>query len=269
MPSSYGRFFGDRFGYNVCMPIHDWTKVSSGTFHALHVAWIAEIQRCLNSGLLPSNYYALAEQVASNIIPDVLTLQDWGSVDAAGVRDQPTDGDDGGVAVATKMPTVSVRDTISESVLLASRRRRVAIRHTSGDRIVALLEIISHGNKEKQGAVEQFIDKAATALDQGLHLQVIDLFPPGPFDPNGMHGALWSRLGGRYELPPDKPLTLAAYAAAGAVTCYVEPTSVGTMLVDMPLFLTPGRYVNVPLERTYLAAYQGLPQRWKRVIEAV
>jgi hypothetical protein len=26
--------------------------------------------------------------------------------------------------------------------------------------------------------------------------------------------------------------------------------------------------VNVPLERTYLAAYEGLPQRWKRVIEA-
>jgi hypothetical protein len=141
------------------------------------------------------------------------------------------------------------------------------IRHTTGDRIVAFLEIVSPGNKEKPGAVDQFVEKAAGALDQDLHLQVIDLFPPGPFDRNGMHGVLWSRLGGRYEQPADKPLTLAAYAAAGAVTCYVEPTAVGTKLIDMPLFLTPERYVNVPLEKTYLAAYEGLPQRWKRVIE--
>jgi hypothetical protein len=35
----------------------------------------------------------------------------------------------------------------------------------------------------------------------------------------------------------------------------------------MPLFLTPERYVNVPLEETYLGAYEGVPQRWKRVIE--
>ncbi len=52
------------------------------------------------------------------------------------------------------------------------------------------------------------------------------------------------------------------------MTCYVEPTAVGTSLIDMPLFLTPDRYVNVPLEKTYLAAYDGLPQRWKRVIMA-
>jgi hypothetical protein len=37
----------------------------------------------------------------------------------------------------------------------------------------------------------------------------------------------------------------------------------------MPLFLTSARYVNVSLEETYLAAYAGMPARWKRVIEAV
>lgn len=26
-------------------------------------------------------------------------------------------------------------------------------------------------------------------------------------------------------------------------------------------------YINVPLEATYLGAYEGVPQRWKRVIE--
>ena len=116
--------------------------------------------------------------------------------------------------------------------------------------------------------MEKFVEKAVGAMQEGLHLQVLDLFPPGPFDPGGIHGMLWSRLGGRYDPPPDKPLTLASYAAAGTVTCYVEPTSVGTALIDMPLFLTPERYVNVPLEQTYQAAYENVPSRWKRVIEA-
>lgn len=35
----------------------------------------------------------------------------------------------------------------------------------------------------------------------------------------------------------------------------------------MPLFLDPGHYVNVPLEQTYGGAYEGVPRRWKRVIE--
>jgi hypothetical protein len=35
----------------------------------------------------------------------------------------------------------------------------------------------------------------------------------------------------------------------------------------MPLFLTAERYVNVPLEATYQAAYRGMPEFWRNVIE--
>ena len=41
----------------------------------------------------------------------------------------------------------------------------------------------------------------------------------------------------------------------------------GRELIDMPLFLEPELYVNVPLEATYQAAYQGVPRRWQRVLE--
>jgi hypothetical protein len=82
-----------------------------------------------------------------------------------------------------------------------------------------------------------------------------------------MHGAIWGRMGGAYEPPAGKPLTLAGYSSGQVVTCYVEPTAVGTELIPMPLFLTPERYVNIPLEETYVGAYEGVPQRWKRVIE--
>jgi hypothetical protein len=63
---------------------------------------------------------------------------------------------------------------------------------------------------------------------------------------------------------------LAAYAVQerGLVTSYVEPIKVGTAIPDMPLFLSPDRYINVPLERTYNAAWEGVPERWRRVIES-
>lgn len=35
----------------------------------------------------------------------------------------------------------------------------------------------------------------------------------------------------------------------------------------MLLFLTPDHYINVPLENTYMAAWRGVPERWRKVIE--
>src|SRR5216683_1992198 len=57
------------------MPVHDWTRVDAGIFHHFHHGWIEEIARALNLGILPADYYALAEQHAAGFGPDVLTLQ--------------------------------------------------------------------------------------------------------------------------------------------------------------------------------------------------
>lgn len=253
--------------YHGFMPIHDRTRVSAGTFYAFHIAWIAELQRALNGGLLPPGYYALAEQVASDVVPDVLTLQGRDSSASGDEEIGRHPGGSSGVALAEAPPKVMLRESLGEAALLATKRRRLVIRHATGDRIVALLEIVSPGNKESRAGLEGFVDKAVAALGAAYHLLLLDLFPPGRFDAAGIHGALWQELGGAYKAPPGKPLTLSAYTAAEIVTCYVEATCVGAALVPMPLFLDPGHYINVPLEPTYLAAYEGLPTRWKRVIE--
>ncbi len=57
------------------MPIHDWTRVDAGIFHHFHHGWIEDLSRALNRGLLPPDHYALAEQIAAGLGPDVLTLQ--------------------------------------------------------------------------------------------------------------------------------------------------------------------------------------------------
>jgi hypothetical protein len=234
------------------MPVHDWTRVGAGTFHAFHTAWITHLSEALNGGVLPSGYYALPEQHAGRFIADVLTLQ------APVTVAPPAPAEEGGVAVAEAPPRV--RRKLSASSATRGARRTLAIRHVSGNRIVALVEIVSPANKDRRAHVEEFIDKAEIALLHGIHLLLVDLFPPGTYDHLGMHGALWERFDDDpYLLLPGEPLTLASYVAGPCPEAYVEHLAVGSPLAEMPLFLNPDRYVNIPLEATYAAAFRGLP----------
>jgi hypothetical protein len=56
------------------MPVHEWTRVTAGTFHDFHNAWITELRNVLNGGVLPEGYDALGEQRSGDVSPDVLTL---------------------------------------------------------------------------------------------------------------------------------------------------------------------------------------------------
>jgi hypothetical protein len=247
------------------MPVHDWTRVDAGIFHVLHVAWIPEIWKVLNGGLLPTGYYALPEQHAGQSIADVLTLHrseppiEW---------PPPLPPATGGIAVADAPPRVRRRESAEESLL--ARRRTLAIRHISGNRLVAMLEILSPSNKDRKEHVEQFASKAVAALEAGVHLLILDLFPPGSNDPQGIHGVIRQKLGltdGAYDVPLDEPLTLVAYSAGPRIEAFVEHVAVSAVLPEMPLFLRPDRYINVPLEPTYMAAYAPMPEFLRDVLE--
>lgn len=245
------------------MPMHDWTRVEAGIFHAHHHEWISEISRAMNRGLLPANYYALPEQVAAGFGPDVLTLQDE--------RADEEGPNGGGVATATALQTRPQTRFMAETEGEFYRRRKsaIAVRHVSGDRIVAMLEILSPGNKASRYAFQSLVDKACQLLEHRIHLLLIDPFPPGPRDPNGVHAAIWQEVEeGSFQLPADKPLTLVAYECDLTTRAYIEPIAVGDVLPEMALFLEPHGCVRVPLEATYQAAYAVLPRRWQRVLEA-
>lgn len=249
------------------MPVHDWSRVSAGIFHDFHVAWTIELRNALNERVLPAEYYALAEQVAGLFGPDVLTLQ------ATAARDDEEPPSSGGqttgpIAVAASPPRVRFTAIAEQDAYLA-KQRAVVIRHQSGDRVVALIEIVSPGNKSSRREFRAFVNKAVTTLRHGYHLLILDLHPPRRRGSAGVHGAVWQALGEPpYEAPADAPLTLVAYSASPPKTAFIEPVAVGGVLPDMPLFLEPGFYVNVPLEATYQAAWRGMPKRWQRVLEA-
>lgn len=235
------------------MPMHDWTLVVAGIYHDFHHAWIEELKRALKR-CLPEGYYALAEQHAAGFGPDVLTLQERNGTQ------------DGSVSLLTKPLT---RHVIRfDAGRLPRKKSAIAVRHVSDDRVIAMVEVISPGNKASQHAFRALIEKAYDLILQGVHLLLLDPFPPGPRDPNGIHQAIAERIDPTQEVyHPEKPLTFVAYQAQPEITAYIEPISVGESLPEMPLFLTENLFVHVPLESTYRAAWENLPTRWQRVLE--
>src|SRR3954471_5830190 len=89
------------------MPIHDWTRVTSGLFHHFHQDWSIEIARTLNRGLLPSGLYALVEQRVDGPEPDVIAVE----TNKTG-RSRP----DGTTALLDPPPTSVVKTLSSDAV---------------------------------------------------------------------------------------------------------------------------------------------------------
>jgi hypothetical protein len=234
------------------MPVHDWKPVDANIFHDFHQTWSINIRNALNERL-PAGYSALVEQHAGGLIPDVLTLE----------RRSPQDQDDDEGGVVTLAPPKHV---------LAARANRVVIRRRLGE-IVCIIEIVSPGKKSSRSALRSFVEKSATFLRNRVNLLVIDLFPPTPRDPHGIHKAIWDELEDvPFELPAGEPLTLAAYvagdAAAGLPTrAYVEPVGIGAELPDMPVYLDRRGYVPAPLESTYQATWASCPRDMRTLVE--
>jgi hypothetical protein len=232
------------------MPIHDWTRVSAGLFHHFHQDWTIEISRTLNGGVLPPGYFAMADQRVSGPEPDIVALRLRGP-------ERP-----GGLVVAETPPRIkqAVRAN-TEAALYARKANRIAIRHELG-RVVAMIEVVSPGNKDSKHAIASFVAKAVDFVRNGIHFLVIDPFPPGTRDPDGIAKAIWDELVGEWLAPltPEKTILVAAIDAGELLTAYVDTLAVGDPLPEPPLFLAPGWYVNVPLEQTYQASWEVTPK---------
>ncbi len=248
------------------MPIHDWTQVDAGIFHAFHHDWITEVARALNHRKLPRDYYALPEQISGGFGPDVLTLQKPGATTQKRRRSACAAERNGGLAVETAPPKTRFHIT-DVPKWYSSKKKSVVVRHVTDHRVVAVLEIVSPGNKDCKTSIEAFVRKTRDLLSAGVHLVLVDLFPPTPRDPEGIHPAVWGEDDLEvFQFNSRKPLTCASYIGGQCAQAFVEPLAVGDRLPDLPIFLTPNQYVDVPLEATYVAAFADLPDYWQDVM---
>ncbi len=123
------------------MPIHDWTRVPAGLFHDFHQSWTIRIKDALNAGRLPKGLSALVEQRSGPREADILKVE----------RRMKSERSDSGPGALTLDPpsTKIVRRTSKE--FYAGRANRIVVRHHLG-RIIAVIEILSPGNKDSRAA---------------------------------------------------------------------------------------------------------------------
>jgi hypothetical protein len=244
------------------MPVHDWTRVDAGIFHDFHHSWVAEVARGLNRGLLPAEYYALLEQIAGDRKPGVRTLK------GPAKGGEPDPSPPGAVALAAAPPKVHFRAR-AEMDIYAAKAKAVVIRHTSRHQVIAVVEVVSPGNKNSRHGLRAFVEKAMELVRAGIHRLIVDLFPPGPHDPQGVPKAIWDECDvNDFTLPAGKRLSVGAYIGGPIPEAFIQPAAVGDPLPEMPLFLTPEDYVPVPLDATYQSAWEAVPSFWRDVLTA-
>jgi hypothetical protein len=235
---------------NITMPVHDWTRVDAGLFHDFHQGWTVALCDALNKGRLPPDFFALLEQPSKNSLPDLLNLK----LSSSGVE-------------VTEESETNIYARLANRIVVRYKQDAMALITGKPGKVVAVIEIISPGNKASRAGFRTLVENSTVMIRQGIHLLVIDLFPPGPRDPQGIAKAIWDEFVEEdFPLPPDKSLALAAYDA-GSQVIYGEPIAVGDTLPDMPLFLKPEFYVPTPLEATYLSAWAGFPAPLKNLLE--
>ncbi len=232
------------------MPIHDWTRVSAGGFHTFHQDWTIELTRALNRGILPKEFSALTDLRVEGYEPDIVGVR--------GGNGSPQSG----TAVAVAPPRLrQVAKLESDAAHFARRANRIAIHHEEFGRVVAIIEVVSPGNKDSRSAVRSFVGKAVEFLRRRVHFVCVDLFPPTTRDPEGLPHLIWDEFS-EHPLDPrpaDKPMTVASFEAGDGLTAYLDSVAVGDPLPDAPLFLAPGWYVNLPLETTYSRSWTETP----------
>jgi len=248
------------------MPIHDWTRVDTGCFHDFHTMWLVAIRIALKR-ILPAGYSVMTEQRTPDFEVDVITLKtpSPSNADSNGNGTYSNGWTEGGISLASAPPKVQFTRTLA-SPRSDHTHRWITIRHVSGRRVVAIIEIVSPGNKSSEDKLRSFTAKVSDFLTMGVHALIVDLLPPTSRDPEGIHRAIWGEYAGDFSLPSDANRTLVSYLAGKDERAFIEPIAVGQTLPDMPLFLTAERYIHIPLESTYMTAFEEVDAEYQRLL---
>lgn len=172
-----------------------------------------------------------------------------------------------GLSALFSEPTHRDTTSLSDEEAYAHKANRIFVQRNLR-RTVAVIEVVSPGDKCGERHLKNFVDRAADLIRGGVHVLIVDLFPPTRRDPVGIHQLIWNHFQeGCFEFPAGKDRVLASYEAGDTGVAYVEPVTVGDLLPIMPLFVKTGGYVSVPLESAYQAAWAACSEGFREVVE--
>jgi hypothetical protein len=123
--------------------------------------------------------------------------------------------------------------------------------------------------KRSRYRLDQFVGWAVEAIRDGVALLLVDVFPPGPLNPQGIHKVIWDEfIDNDFTLPAGKQRTLVSYIGRPVPEAMIETIAVGDLLPDMPAYLDPDSWVPVPLEANYRTTWESCPEVLREVVES-
>jgi hypothetical protein len=219
-------------------------------WEAFHAGWTVEISRTLNRRILPSGYFAEAQvHVGSRVEVDVATFEQVS-------QRHEVESSNGGVAVAAAVETWAPPTTTLVMPAVFTDDIEVQVYGTSGGTtLVAAIELISPGNKDRRESRRAFAAKCASYLQRGIGLVIVDIVTERLAN---LHNELIDLLEQpeTFRFADEMPLYAASYRPSRRTTgdqveMWLNPLGVGQSLPTVPLALRGAATVPVDLEATY------------------
>jgi hypothetical protein len=220
--------------------------VPTRTCESFHAQWAGSLAAALNRDLPRPRYFAATQaHVGAKVEADVAEFE--ALPEAGGLTNGVA-----GVAVQTYAPPVT---ELAMPLVFPDDFEVQVFDTRGGARLVAVIELVSPGNKDRAEHRRAFAIKSAAYLQRGIGLVVVDVVTERQFN---LHNELAALLGQdeRYRMPAEVFLYAVAYRpvslhGTNQASLWMVPLNVGQPLPRLPLALRGNGCVPIDLEATY------------------
>ncbi len=220
-------------------------------WESFHSSWATRLADALTERWLPPNYIAEEHaHIGPSVEIDVGTFE----------REALATGEEGDGAVATVGPKVwtpLAADGVLPAVFPDTFEVRVLCTDT-GPKLVAAIELISPGNKDRPAERRAFGTKCASYLYQGISVIIVDIVTNRRAN---LHNEILRVMEAEdiLQLPPEPSLYAVAYrplrrGQGDEIEVWRSPLALGQALPTLPLGLRADRVIPVDFEATYAEA---------------
>ena len=220
-------------------------------WEALHARWAGAIADGLNHDLLPPYYAEEQIHIGSRVEIDVATFDENARVDTATT--------DGGIATLPARVWAPPAPVLQMPAIFPDSLEILVFNQEAGPTLVAAIELISPGNKDRKETRRGFAAKCASYLQQGIGLIIVDIVTSRTAN---LHNELVELMetGAGFLLRPD-PLYAVAYRPVRRpdlerIHIWPATLTVGQPLPILPLALDKAQVIPLDLESSYHEACQ-------------
>lgn len=217
---------------------------------SIHMTWAVDVIEQLNGQLLPKGYRAEGEVCLGGSLE-----VDVGTLDSLNGHSFDTNGNGAGTATLPWAPPAPTITFPLQSYDLFEVR---ILDTRSGRPLVAAIEFVSPGNKDRDEARAAFVSKISDLIHSGIGVVVIDIVTSRSAN---LHNELAAslNLAASTTMRPEEPPYIVSYApfkhlGSGGVNCWPHRLAIGQPIPEIPLALSGGPIVRLDLETAYESA---------------